>query len=135
MNAVLHRFLKNLAVLQLIVALAGCPAHEVDSSAAPSPSNDYWLSPIELTHTLSAANDGDVRAMQKLVDYYWVNQDNGAVEGAYWLERTADTGDIEARKEIIGYYESKPSQAMKSYGEALKKKWEVHDPARHSMQP
>ncbi|PHV09794.1 hypothetical protein [Chitinimonas sp. BJB300] len=114
-----------LATTLLMINMSGCekPNNAASVEApAPSPSNDYALSPEELKSVTFLAENGDVGAMKKLADFYSIfNEDDE--KGLYWLERAGDAGDVNARQFLLGHYAASKQPEKRKYGGELKKRW------------
>ena len=93
-----HSLTLLFAALGALSAMTGCDRRE-----APSPSNSYALDPGQLRATTAKAEAGDVEAMNRLVDYYWIYRDDGEAAGLYWQKRAADAGDGDAWKAMRDY--------------------------------
>jgi hypothetical protein len=96
----------------------------VDPTLVPSPSNRYALSEQELKATLSVALKGDVRATNRLADYYLI-YDGDLNKGYIWLERAGDAGDTNAREFLLGHHATQKSQEKQQYGEMLRLRWHL----------
>ncbi len=113
------QFGRWLAVMLLAVGIAGC--NKVDENA-PSPSNSYGLSDVEVKDLTARAEKGDVDAMNRLSLFYGINQQD-VVAQFMWMERAADAGDLNAREFLLEHYANQDSPDKREYGESLKRKW------------
>ncbi|OOG49236.1 hypothetical protein [Rhodanobacter sp. C01] len=102
--------------------LVGCAVHATQDAAAPTPGARYTISQSELPKIKDQAVHGNVSAINKLVDYYMLylgDEDQGVL----WLERLGDTGDVEARKNVLTFYQRHPSPENTKHLEGLKSRW------------
>jgi hypothetical protein len=93
---------------------AGAVDLSASASNAPSPSNAYFLDPVQLSETISKAEAGDKLAMQKLYHYYTVADDDGTEQGLLWLKRLAAAGDEDARVNLAEWCTENPSREFKA---------------------
>ncbi|RCS28854.1 hypothetical protein DEO45_14225 [Rhodanobacter denitrificans] len=104
------------------IVLIGCAAHATQEAAVPTPGERFSISQSELPKVKDQAAHGDVSAINKLVDYYMLylgDEDQGIL----WLERLGDTGDTEARKNVLTFYQRHPSANNTKHLELLKARW------------
>lgn len=112
-----------LAALMLSsVVLIGCAAHATQETVAPTPGERFSISQSELPKVKDQAAKGDVSAINKLADYYMLYLGDED-QGISWLERLGDTGDLEARKNVLTFYQRHPSANNTKHLELLKSRW------------
>lgn len=118
-NQAISRLLATLLLSSIL--LIGCAAH-AQQTVAPTPGERYSISQSELPKVKDRAAQGDVSAINKLADYYMLylgDEDQGIL----WLERLGDTGDLEARKDVLTFYQRHPSTNSTKHLELLKSRW------------
>jgi hypothetical protein len=117
-----HRLWVLLLILSAVGTLqGGCSRHAV---SPPTPSNPSVLTKTELARLVTAADKGDLRAMNTLANYYFFYAQDNA-QAWTWVERAGDAGDVAARKELIHRYEHNGTPDSKKQGELLRKKWGI----------
>jgi hypothetical protein len=98
---------KACIIIILFSCVVGCEKTEVIT-----PSNTYALDEAQLKAKISMAESGNIEAMNQLVSYYWIHQENGKERGLYWLKRSAVAGDQNARKSFFDYCEEHISKSI-----------------------
>lgn len=104
------------------IVLIGCSAHATQEAAAPTPGERFSISQSELPKVKEQAARGNASAINKLADYYMLylgDEDQGIL----WLERLGDTGDLDARKNVLTFYQRHPSANNTKHLELLKSRW------------
>jgi len=108
----------------LACLLAGCVAHHRQGEKAPTPGARFFISRSELVNVKEKAAKGDVRAINRIADYYMLYEGDEA-QGVAWLERLGDTGDAEARENVMSYYRRHPSAENAKHLEDLRSRWDL----------
>ena len=103
-------------------ALIGCTAHATQDAQAPRPGQVFAIDKAELPAVVDLASHGDVKAINRLADYYMLYVGDEA-KGVSWLERLGDTGDVGARKGVLTYYQKHPSPEATKHLDELRSRW------------
>jgi len=118
MTLATSHFVRNLVLTALMSLLCSCKPHE----DAPSPSNSGALSAVELAKLKAASDRGSGDAMYRLSIYYLFHEQDDK-EGWAWMEKSAESGNADARMAIIDHYATRESSEEKAYSETLRQKW------------
>ncbi|KLD63416.1 hypothetical protein [Dyella japonica] len=105
----------------LLAASAGASQLSADNQA-PLPGQRFVINAAELPKVRDQADRGDVVAIRRMADYYLIYEADDA-QGIYWLERLGDTGDIEARNNVVEYYTRHPSPANTKRLKEVRTRW------------
>lgn len=82
----------------------------------------YIAGQVELPKVKDRAVHGDVKAINSLIDYYILYEGDES-QGLIWMERLGDTGDIDAKRNVLMYYQHRPSQENTKHLNLLKARW------------
>ena len=105
-----------------VVSLAGCAAYASQDTRAPTPGESYKINRDELPKIENRATHGDVKAINSLIDYYLLYEGDEK-QGWIWMERLGDAGDVAARRNVLMYYEQRPSPTNTVHLKLLKARW------------
>jgi hypothetical protein len=108
------------APLLVLLCLVACGDTITDS--ARTPSDSFALTGKQIEDLTSAADRGDVAAMNRLSLYYGVNRQDVGMQ-LRWLERAADSGDADAREFLLEHYGNSRSEKERQHGDMLRKRW------------
>lgn len=97
-------------------------AQSLGDSRALLPGQRFAISAEDLPGIRDQAGRGDVEAIRKMVDHYLIYEADDT-QGLFWLERLGDTGDIQARKDVIDYYARHPSAENTRHLGKVKNRW------------
>jgi hypothetical protein len=86
------------------------------------PGQRFAIDKAELPAVEDLASHGDVKAINRLADYYMLYVGDEA-KGVLWLERLGDTGDVEARKSVLIYYKKHSSPDAAKHLDQLRSRW------------
>nr|WP_199047374.1 hypothetical protein [Dyella sp. ASV24] len=112
------------AISTFLFVLSPAVAQSPEGSQALLLGQRFAISAEELPAVRDRAERGDVIAIRRMVEHYMIYEADEA-PGIHWLERLGDTGDVEARKDVVEYYVRHPSSSNTKHLVELRSRWHM----------